>query len=533
MRSPVPTPVVNYYLMTSTAQAAQATETDRLPKLYVGLIALMGAIKLLLHLLTNSQYGYFRDELYYLDCARHLDWGYADHAPGVALYAKIGLLFGGSLQAIRFLPTLAGVGVVITAMLIARELGGKMFAQFLAGFCTLLAMAYLLIDSFLSMNAFEPLFWMACILVLLKIMRTGNSRLWLWFGLFAGLGLENKHSTAFFCLAVLIALVLTPLRRELTRPWIWLGVSVAVLIFLPNIVWQIRHNFATLELLRNVQKIGKNVVLGPGEYFLHQVLFMSPLSILVWGAALVWLFLPVGRRFRVLGWIYLALLALFIAMKGKDYYLYPIYPMLFAAGAVAWEQWTQQRDWLRPPLVILLSTAALLVPLGLPILPPGRLLTYMQRIHLMPPKSEVGHRGSLPQYFGDRFGWEELVDQVAHDYNTLPPDVRAKTAIFANNYGEAGAIDLFGPKLGLPTAISTHQNYFFWGPPPPDQGAQGSNLLVLGDNPKSLARLCDSVQMLSFHYHAWGMGEENGPILLCTGLKSSLQQEWPRLKKWN
>src|SRR5437016_24051 len=252
--------------------SAPQTENTILPRLYYGLAALLCSAKLLIHLLTNHQYGYFRDELYYLDCGRHLAWGYADMAPGAAFFAKLGLMLGGSLREIRFSVAIAGAVLVLLAVLLARELGGGKFAQFLSGFCALAAVAYLIEDGFLSMNAFEPRGWMACVLVLLRIARAGNSRLWLWFGLFAGLGLENKHSTLFFGLAVACAILLTPLRREFLKPWIWLGGLVALLVLLPNLIWEVQHNFATIELLSNVQKTHKKVVLGPVATLWHQLL---------------------------------------------------------------------------------------------------------------------------------------------------------------------------------------------------------------------------------------------------------------------
>jgi 4-amino-4-deoxy-L-arabinose transferase-like glycosyltransferase len=207
------------------------------------LIAL-GAIKLLLHLFTSVRhYGYFRDELYYLDMGRHLDWGYVDAAPMVGIYAKIALMMGGSLAALRIIPALAGVALIALTMLIARELGGGRYAKLLAGVCALLCPAVLVMNNFLSMNAFEPLFWMGCIWVVTRILRTGDSRLWIWFGVLAGLGLENKHSTLSFGFAVTVALLLTPHRREFTRPWIWIAGGIAVTLFLPNLVWQVRHHF--------------------------------------------------------------------------------------------------------------------------------------------------------------------------------------------------------------------------------------------------------------------------------------------------
>src|SRR5271157_343130 len=192
-------------------------------QLAIGVLIVLCVCKLLLHLFTSvHHYGYFRDELYYLDLARHLDWGYVDCAPLIAIYAKVALLMGGPLAALRIISALAGTALVALTILLARELGGHRYAQFLAGICILLCPAVLVTSSLLTMNAFEPLFWTGCILVVARILRTGDSRLWLWFGVLAGLGLENKHSTLFLGFAVTVAMLLTHRRREFAKPWIWI-----------------------------------------------------------------------------------------------------------------------------------------------------------------------------------------------------------------------------------------------------------------------------------------------------------------------
>jgi hypothetical protein len=386
------------------------------------------------------------------------------------------------------------------------------------------------------MNALEPLFWMGCAWVLIRIVRGGDSRLWLAFGALAGLGLMNKHSTVFFCLAVAVALLLVPERRELSKPWPWIGAGLALLIFLPNLIWQFRHDFATLEDLRNVARSGKNVALGPGEFFLQQVVILHPILFPLWMGGLVWLFRGRGGRFRILGWTYVVFFVMFFALKAKNYYLAPIYPMLFAAGAVGLEEglarWpvTRGRLWPKAAVVALIVVAGLVVaPIALPLLPPEGYVAYAKAIGITPPKTEVAHRGPLPQLFGDQFGWEELTAEVARIYHSLPPEERGRTGIFANNYGEAGAIDLFGPRHGLPAAISAHQTHFLWGP----GSFSGDVLIVLQDDRESLERLCASVEQAGEHFHPWGMAEENNPIFICRGLKTPLRALWPSLKKWN
>jgi hypothetical protein len=499
------------------------------------LLAGLSAAKLLIHALLANRYGYFRDELYFLDCGRHLDWGYVDHAPLIGLVARFALFLGGSLPALRVFPAVAGAALVALTGLIAWRLGGGRFAQGLAGLAVIVMPIYLGMDSILTMNAFEPLFWMGCVYLLIRIMQSGQSRLWIPFGILAGLGLMNKHSTAFFLLAVGVGLLLSPERRELRKPWPWLALAVAFLIFLPNLWWQLQHDFPTLEDLRNVARIGKNVVLGPAAFLGQQVLLIHPVLLPVWLTGLGYLLIGRRGRFRALGFAFATFFLLLFALKGKNYYLAPIYPMLLAAGAVAIEAGLARRArfggrWARVAVVTLIVAAgAVTAPLVLPLLAPEQYVAYQAWLGVGPPPTEVRHRGPLPQLFGDQFGWEELTVEVARIYAALSPEERARAAVFANNYGEAGAIDLFGPHYGLPAAISAHQTYFFWGP----RGFRGDLLIVLQDNRQSLERLCASVEQAGEHYHPWGMDEENGPIFVCRGLRTPLDELWPHLKNWN
>jgi hypothetical protein len=522
--------------MPVSAQADSCAEVQREAAPFAaGIVAIMVALKLTVHLLTSvHRYGYFRDELYFLDCARHLDSGYVDMAPLTAVYAKLALLMGGSLPALRILPALAGAALIALTMFIAWQLGGGRFAQALAGVCALVSPAILGVDVILSMNAFEPLFWMGSISVLIAIIKTGKSRLWLWFGVLAGLGLENKHSILFFGFAVLAGILLTSLRRELLKPWIWLGGLAALAIFLPNILWQVRHHYPTLEDLENVRRSGKNVVLGPAAFVWAQVLSLHPILFPVWIAGLVSFCRE--RKTRVLGWIFVVLFVTMYAAKAKDYYLFPIYPMLLAGGAVAIERWFLKRPALDRRVSMKAAMIAIIVLLAIPLdllvlpaLSTAEYVAYTQALHLAPPKTEVAHNGPLPQIFGDQFGWKGLVKEVANLYWSLPPEERARTGIFATNYGEAGALHLFGPRYGLPSAISAHQNHYFWGP----QGFQGDNLIVLQWSRRKVERYCQSGEILAEQYHPYGMEEENGPIYLCRGLKQPLREIWPRLKLWN
>ncbi len=509
-------------------------KTWSLPPMAWGPVLAVVAVKLLLHAAASGHYGYFRDELYFLDCARHLQWGYVDDAPGIVWLFKGALALGGSLQVIRLIAAVGGAATVLMASLLARELGGRAFAQLLAGLCVLAAPIFLAMDGILCVGAYEPLPWMGCALLLLRIARTGEGRLWLGFGVVAGLGLLLKYTMGLTLLCFLAAMLLTPLRRELRRPVFWAAAALALLIFLPALLWQVRQHFPLLTDMENIRREGKNVVLGPLAFVGQQIQFLGPLLLPIWAAGLVRLLRD--RSTRALGWFYLLMLGAMILLHGKNYYLAAIYPLLFAAGAVAVESgfdrwgWSRGRTWPRGVLAgLVAATFLLLAPAFVPILPPGALLAYQKRLGLKPQRAEVSHHGPLDQVLGDQFGWPELAQEVARVYAALPAEARARTGIYAGNYGEAGAINQFGPALGLPPAICAHQADSYWGLP----AVEPTDLICLGCDREGLERHFDSVTEVAVHRHPWGMAEENRPIYLCRGLKTPLRVLWPRITHWN
>ena len=491
--------------------------------------------KLLLHWLTATRYGYFGDELYYLACAEHLDWGYVDQPPLIAAIAWFTRhTLGDSLFAIHFLPAVAGALLVWLTGVLTRELGGKRFAQSLSALSVACAGIYLVMGHLFTMNAFEPLFWMGCAYVVIRIIRTGNQKLWLWFGLLAGLGLENKYSMGVFGFGVVLGLLLTRQRKALAEKWIWIAGGIAFLIFLPNLIWNFQHHWPFLELMRNIRASGRDIPVGPVEYVLRQIFMMTPATFPIWLVGLLYFFFArEGKSYRVLGWAFLATLTVFIVLKGKDYYATPVYPMLLAAGAVAIEQFITRRKqtWLKPAIVtVLLAVTLALLPIAAPVLPVETYLRYQAKLPFALPASERSHlAAALPHYYAWNFGWEEMTAAVARVYHSLPPEERAKTAIFGNNFAEAGAIDLLGPKYGLPKAIGGHQSYWLWGP----RNYTGEILIVLGDRPEDLRRFCNEVEVAAELYHPYARPSENRPVLLCRGLKWNLQEVWPRVKVWD
>jgi len=408
-------------------------------------------VKLGLHLYSGRHYGYFVDELYYMACSDHLDWGYVDQPPLIALLTKIArLLLGDSLPAIRLLPALAGAGTVLLTGLIARELGGGRFAQGIAALAVLVAPGFLATDNLLSMNAFEPLFWSGCAYMLIRIIKTGDQKLWLWFGLLAGIGLQNKHSMLIFGFGTVIGLLLTPERRFFRAPWIWIGGALALIIFLPNLLWNIHHHFPFLELQENIRRAGRNVPLPPLSLVSQLTLTMLPLTLPIWLAGLwYYLFAEKGTPFRALAWVSIFTVGSIMVLNPRVYYAYPVIPIVFASGGVTWERWLAQPrlrrvKWGYAAVMVLVS--AVFLPFAAPVLPVECYIYYSKWMHFQPPRIETHKLGPLPQLYADQFGWEEMVTTIATVYNNLPPQVRVKTAIFGQNYGQAGAIDLLGSK---------------------------------------------------------------------------------------
>lgn len=497
------------------------------------LVLYLSAVKLIFHLVTATRYGIFRDELYYLACGEHLDWGYVDQPPLIAGVAWIARhLFDNSLVGLRFFPALAGAATVWITGKLVREMGGGTFAQFFAALATAAVPVYLIMHHWLTMNAFEPLIWLGCIWCVARAIHRDDPRYWILFGALAGLGMENKYTTAFFILGIGLGLLLTPARRFLFTKELWIGALIAFAVFLPNLIWLIRHNFPFLELMRNIRRTNRDVVRGPIAFILDQGQIMNPVLFPIWLGGLVWLFW--GRtdaRYRIFGIAYLVMLAAFILLRGKNYYLSSVYPVLFAAGAIALEMLTNRRGkWIRAIYsVLVVGSIVVLAPDFSPILSPSGVVAYQERLHLEPPKSENQPTGPPPQYFADEFGWENMARETARVYKALPPDEQARTAIFANDYGEAGAIDFFGPRLGLPKAICNHQSYWLWGP----RNYDGSTVIVLGSDGKGDREHFRNVEVAGRAEDPYSRRDEHFDILLCRGLTMDLRQLWSQIKKYN
>ena len=415
------------------------------------------------HLLCNWRYGFHRDELQVLDDARHLAWGYVAYPPLTPFLARIELLlFGTSLTGFRFFSALAQSAAVIFAAAIAGELGGNRRARIIAAIATAVMPFSMLAGSEFMYVSFDFLWWVLLAWLVLRLINSSNPRWWLAIGAVIGLGMLTRYTIGFAVAGLVAGVLATSLRAQLRSPWLWAGVALSLLLFLPNFLWQLHHDFVYLDFVHHIHerdiRWGRTNGYFPDQLYGNASLFTLPL----WIAGL-W-FVTFGRdgaRYRIVALLYLVPLVLFAVARGRGYYLAPAYPMLLASGAVACGRWfaamrsLPSRTMYATQWLLLVLAGVTSAAIGLPLAP----------------VDSIGWRISRAAHddFAEQIGWQEFVQHVAKIYHSLPAGERARTAILANNYGEAGAIDLYGPALGLPQAISRTNSYWYrgYGDPPP------------------------------------------------------------------
>jgi hypothetical protein len=493
------------------------------------LLALAG-LKLLIHLLTASNYGLFRDELYYIAASKRLAFGYVDFPPFIAvLTAFIRATLGESQLALRFLPALAGSAIVVLAGLMARRFGADRFGQVLAGLCVLVAPQFLGVNSILTMDTFDNLAWAVAIYILVVLFQEDRPKLWLWFGLAAGIGFTIKVSMLYLGLGLVVGLALTPYRKYFRSKYLYLGGAIALAFLLPYVIWNALHGFPTVEFMRNYG--GKVFQASPPVFLLQQLLIMQPLAAPLWIAGLVWLFSKKGETFRPLAWIYVTLFVVFMIQNAKNYFLAGAYPMLFAAGALAFEQWSgsgRRVRWRSAAVVTLAVSALIVAPMAIPILPLQAHLAYLRVMGGTNAQSEKFDTGVFPQHFADRFGWEEMAANLAGVYHALPPEDQKKACIFVANYGEAGAIEFYREKYDLPPVMSIHNNYYFWRP----KECTGEVVIYMDwTDEGEISQVFEQVQRVGENHCQYCMPyEDKRPIYTCRGLKVPIDILWPQLK---
>ena len=489
------------------------------------------ALVFLVHAVGNAHYGFFRDELYFIICGFHPQFGYVDQPPLVPLLSAATQLFGHSLWLLRLVPALFAAGGAYVTCELAIEFGGGIFAQALAALAFLFTPVLLSFGMKVSTDEVNLLTWPLLALVLVRLAKGADARWWLAAGAIAGITLQSKYSIVFYLIALVLGIALTPQRTLLATRWFAAGVAVMGLVALPNFVWQAHYGFPMLELLRNGAN-GKNLVAGPLLYIVQEFIITNIFLVPLWVIGLIQLLRK--AEFRFLGYAYIIIIALMIVSHGKHYYPAAVYPIEIAAGAVAIEGWTRRLPVVRGAIALYALAAGLIfVPLALPVLPENTFVAYMNRLseilHISKSATATEHHrdsGTLPGDWADMHGWPQMAHTVARIYEALPPQERAQAVVVASNYGEASAVAFFEPNVPV---VSGHNQWYLWGP----RGYSGNVVIDVNGDCGGTSHLFTNVQRAAVFTDPWAIDYENGiPIMLCRGIREPLSTIWPAKKEY-
>jgi len=503
------------------------------------IILLFVVAKLVIHLYTNifAGYGIFRDELYYLACSARPACGYVDQPP-FSLYflALFRPIFGDSVFAIRLVPALLGALTVFLAGLITRKMGGGIAAIIMT--CTAVALApiYLGMNYIYSMNSFDIFFWTLALYILILIWKEDKQKHWLTLGVVIGLGMLNKISMAWLVIGLIVAVLLTEKRKILLTRWPYIGGGIALLLFLPFIIWNFTHDFAHLEFMRNASQF-KYGGITRIDFITGQILNMNPATLMVWLVGLYYLlFNRQGRQMNVLGIIYLVtLIILLINGHSKAEYIAPAFVPLLAAGSVQFEQWARKKQlrWLNIYIPVSIVVSGIFIaPLALPVLPVDEYISYTKSIGMALKSPEGKQLSDLPQYYADMHGWENMAKTVADIYHTLSTDEQAQAVIYVRNYGEAGAIEYYHDKYDLPQVICPHNNYWIWGWQDIDETK--SVAILVGGEREDYTDVFEQVEPAGVIVSSFAMPyETNLPVYIGRIIKKPFKSIWPGIKNFS
>jgi 4-amino-4-deoxy-L-arabinose transferase-like glycosyltransferase len=474
----------------------------------------LGAATMIAHAFRGAGFGFHGDELQFMDDARHLAWGYVPYPPMTPFFARLSLdLFGTSIAGFRFFASLAQAVAIILTGLMAREMGGGVRAQVLAG--AALVPYALGAGAFMVYNSFDNICWVLAAWFVVKLLRSEDARWWVAVGAAAGLGMMAKYAMAFFAAAIVAGFLVTDARRYLASRWLWAGGAAALLIWAPNLVWEARHHFVSLDFLRWIH--ARDVGQGRTQSFTLDQFFQTIAPL--WIVGLVFCLKTVsGKRFRAMGWIYVVLFATLLFARGRGYYLAAAYPMLYAAGTVWWEQrlasnpGRQRRSW-RVAWAAVAAAAAIGAVVALPIGPPRSLLWKVREQEL---REEVG--------------WEDLVATVAEVRDSIPLDDRGRLAVLTSYYSAAGAVDLYGGRYGLPAAISRINSFGErgYGEPPPE------TVIAIGFPRAFLESRFASCRLAAVNRNRYGLVNMSylQGAFVCRGLNESWPKFWDELQRF-
>lgn len=476
-------------------------------------------------------YGFFRDEIYYIALSKHLAWGYVDVPPLMPFcIAIVRFLFGESVFVMHMIAAIFGAIILVLTREIVKKLGGNLYAQTLALLSLLMSSAFVARLSYITYDCFDCLFWVLCLYCLVLLISSENKKYWLYLGVFAGLGLMSKFGILWLMFGIFLAMFFTRERRYFYTWQFWVGGFIALLIVSPYLFWIIQHQFLTFEYLRNYSQ--STATLTFFDFFLDQIKAENPFALLIWVLGLYYfLFDSIGKKFRLFGLAYIFIALLCIVQQAKFYMITPIYPVLFAGGAVFFEKIAKKITVLYKIgffyAVLIVILGVVIMPAVRPIFPVDLTIRYLNYTNLFHSGekmvTEKYNLGLLPQHFADCFGWEEMTAQIAKIYYNLSEKERAKTVIVAGNYGEASGIYFYSEKYKLPMPISQHLQYYVWGYQNMDENGTA---IIVGANKITDLDNCKVVEKVGQTYNKYAVPYENKPIYLCRGLKKPIEQVW-------
>ncbi len=507
------------------------TTHDRRPALALAVVGSLVGLKLALHLMTNAvgAYEIHRDAFLYMAMGEHLRLFAMDFPPFIAIVSRVTrAILGDSLFAIRMPPALFSTGLVLIAALSARELGGGRFAQGLAALAVIANALFLRSGNLFQPVVMDQFWWTVALFALLMLARTEEPRWWIVFGVSCGLGLFTKFSMLVFGFAAFLALLATPARRCFLTRWPWIAAAIAAVIGSPSFIGQIRLGWPLFDQMGDLR--GAQLArVSPLQFLLDQPVMGLGFFIAVVGIAGL-SFAPGWKRYRTVGWTATFAFLTLLVLRGKSYYIGPIYPVVYGAGAVIIEG-IRRRPWgaiARWGTVALVAGYALItLPLGLPVLAPPAMERYLAWLSMEgATETNVGVQERLPQDYADMLNWREQVEEVARVYHALPPADRARAVILASNYGEAGAIDFYGPRYDIPNARAFVGSYWFFGP----GDLPGEVIILHGFRGDEVEDFCGQLTAAGYVDHPYAVAEQRDlTVYICREPRETLQQLWPRM----
>lgn len=485
-------------------------------KKYLLIVLILSVAKFSVQWLGNRNYGFHRDELLHLSVSEHLAWGYMEFPPFIGFVGRLSFwLFDYSLSGVRLFPTLAGVGILILCCAMAKALGGKSRSVLLSGICILAFLPFYRNHTLFQPVAFNQLFWTLGFYFIIKFINSGNKKFLVLCGITLGLGLLNKYTMLVWAFGVFTGLLFYERGAIYKSKWVYIAGGIGLFIFLPNVIWQLQHDFPLLKHLESLNRKQLNDI-NPLDFGLTQLKFPFTLIISILGLTALLIDKNL-KKYRAVGISVIVIFFSLWILGAKAYYIFPVYPVLFAGGAVKIESLLSKKPvFISIIAVVVLAPSVFFIPEATPVFPIGEFVEYKGL-------QEKNGRVELTGDYADMFGWEEQVKLVDSVYQSLSPEEQQNCVIWAENYGEAGAVKILGEKYGLPNPVSRHGSFWTWG-----CGNKDAEVWIsLGNEKPSVEHVFEEIKLVKTITHKYAIEEENGiPLYLCRKPKIDIEKWW-------